>query len=98
MAEYHAAERPGHIADGVRGERQDGARKRIEGWKEDDVEDQRRHQVVDGKVVPLQRGPDRAGRGQAAHLGVGTGLARAGCSADVGCGGNHFAHDVSSFA
>ncbi|MCY1212194.1 hypothetical protein D9M72_239260 [compost metagenome] len=58
MAEYHAAERPGHIADGVRGERQDGARKRIEGWKEDDVEDQRRHQVVDGKVIPLQRGPD----------------------------------------
>ena len=39
----------------------------IERWKEQPVENQRRKRVVNGKVVPLQRRADQAGRRKSSY-------------------------------
>ncbi len=54
-AEDDAAERPGDVADGVGGERQQGAGERVVAREEEVTEDQGGGGAVDREVVPLQR-------------------------------------------
>ncbi len=66
-AEDDAAERTRQVADRVGREGEDGAGDRIEGGEEQVVEDQRRHGVVDGEIIPFQRGADHARAGEPPH-------------------------------
>ena len=60
VAEHDAAQGPRDEPDGERPERGERADQRIDGRKEEPVEDERRGSAVKEEVVPLDRGADEA--------------------------------------
>ncbi|MNC58923.1 hypothetical protein D3C75_1086910 [compost metagenome] len=68
MTKDDTANRPRNITHRVSGKRQNGAHQRIERGEKYVVENQRRHDVVDGEVIPFQRGANRTGRCQLAGV------------------------------
>ncbi|KAG0934328.1 hypothetical protein G6F31_016131 [Rhizopus arrhizus] len=62
VAENHAAQGPREEPHGIRGKRRQRACERVEGGKEDLVEDQCGSRAVQEKVVPLDRGAHHAGK------------------------------------
>jgi len=68
MAEYDAAQRPRDEADRECGVRAERAGERIEGWKEELVEDERGGGAVEEEVVPLDGGADEGSDDDPAKL------------------------------